>query len=96
MDYRMMELLMSICDIYGIEVWEVFSVKKYTKRLNKELTLRRQKIIRVIDIFAYWSMARYKIDSYRVAEFLELKHRSHIYPFYQRGLDYSVLQNERK
>lgn len=94
MDYRMMELLMSICDIYGIEVWEVYTVKNYTKRLNKELTLRRNKIQTVIAIFTYWAMNRYKIDSFRVAEFLRFPHRSNVYSYFRKGLDYSVMQRD--
>lgn len=96
MDYRMMELLISICEIFGVHPSEVFMIKKLTPRVNKELTLRKDKVIKVIDIFTYWSMARYKIDSFKVAEFLEFKHRNRIYPYYQRGLNYSALQNERR
>ena len=90
MDYRMMELLMSICEMYGVTVGQVFYFLRNPNKFNNNKTFSTRGIKQVVGIFVYWSIYKYRFNIERVSQFLEFRNRQRADSYYQIGLEASV------
>lgn len=90
MTYRMMELLMTICEMHGVTVGEVFYFLRNPNKFNNNKTSGKRNIVNVIGIFVYWCSYKYRINIEQVCQFLEFKHRQRGYNYYQVGFEISM------
>lgn len=90
-EYKLVDLLDSICNVLGTNCKEVLETKiTGRKPKNKEQLNRRNKITLAKSLFVYWAKFRYNIDNSKLMPFLRLKSQSSLFLYYDNGRNYSA------
>jgi len=89
-EYKLVDLLDSICNALGTNCKEVLETKiTGRKPKNKEQLNRRDKITLAKSLFVYWAKYKYGIHNDFLMNLLEIKKQSSLYLWYERGMEYS-------
>jgi len=90
-EYKLVDLLDSICNILGITCKDVLQIStKGRNPANTDKLKLKKKIILAKSLFVYWSKFKYKIDNNKIMPFLKLKKESSLNLYYENGRDYSI------
>ena len=89
-EYKLVDLLDSICKVYRITCKDVLQTKiAGRKPFDKNKLAIRDKIVLVKGIFIYWAKLKYGIDNDKLTSFLGLKGTTAIYLHYDFGREYA-------
>ena len=90
-EYRLVDLLDSICNALGTNCKEVLETKiTGRKPKNKEQLNRRNKITLAKSLFVYWAKYKYNIDNSKLIPYLNLTRQSSLFLYYEQGREYST------
>lgn len=90
-EYKLVDLLDSICSALGITCKDVLQTKITGRKPHNEKQLDyRNRIMLAKSLFIYWAKFRYNIDNSKLMPFLRLKSQSSLFLYYDYGRNYST------
>ena len=91
LEYKLVDLLDSICSALGITCKDVLQTKITGRKPHNEKQLDcRNRIMLAKSLFIYWAKFRYNIDNSKLMPFLKLKSQSSLFLYYDNGRNYST------
>ena len=91
LEYKLVDLLDSICSALGITCKDVLQTKITGRKPHNEKQLDfRNRVMLAKSLFIYWAKFRYNIDNSKLMPFLKLKSQSSLFLYYDNGRNYST------
>ena len=91
LEYRLIDLLDSICSAVGITCKDVLQTEITGRKPHDKKQLDfTNRIMLAKSLFIYWAKFRYNIDNSKLMPFLKLKSQSSLFLYYDNGRNYST------